>query len=439
MLAKLLEKAGKSLPATYKPFPALLDRNHWDKVSDTVSQKYIKSAEEYLDFDFPILKASRFMEYYRTGNRNNYQELYSHRRLALNVAILAEVFENKGRFIDLIIDMAWLICEQTSWIIPAHNKVAGYQHEARPLPDYDRPIVALMSADVAASLALAYYFFKDKFDEVTPQISQRIKSELQRRILKPYKDHTDYWWMGFMHEGKEQLNNWNPWINSNVLMILLIIEDNIEERYYQLRKLLESLDRYIEDYPNDGGCDEGPGYWGRAGASTFECLDILNSFSNGSINIFMEPKIVNMCKYIYRAHISGPYFVNFADAGPKATASPTLIYRFAKSTGDKIGMAFGATRYRDIVDNTQIGRFGIIRPLHEAQVYDEIVLYKDVYKPVEFEFLPDIEVAFMRCPTESGELYTAVKGGNNLENHNHNDVGNFIVYGSGIPFIIDAG
>ncbi|HPJ20718.1 MAG TPA: heparinase II/III family protein [Clostridia bacterium] len=439
MLVQLLEKAGGSLPATYQPFPPLSDRSHWDKVSSELSTKYIKAAEEYLTFDFPVLKATDFMEYHRTGNRTGYQNLYGHRRHALNIAMLAELFENKGRFIDLMIDMVWLLCEQTTWIIPAHNKVAGYQHQCRPLPDYDRPIVALMSADVAASLALAYYFFKDSFDMVSPQISERIKSELHRRILKPYRDHTDYWWMGFLHEAKEQLNNWNPWINSNVLMVLLLIEDNREERLYQLRKLTESLDRYIDSYPEDGGCDEGPGYWGRAGASCFECLDLLYDFSGGSIDIYGESKIVNMSKYIYRAHIVGPYFVNFADAGPRATASPSLIYRFARFVKDETGMAFGAHLYKTIDDNTTLGRFGIIRPLHEAGTRDEILSYSGEYAPEKASFLPDIEVAFLRTDSSSGELYTAVKGGNNFENHNHNDIGNFIIYGAGKPFIVDVG
>lgn len=36
-------------------------------------------------------------------------------------------------------------------------------------------------------------------------------------------------------------------------------------------------------------------------------------------------------------------------------------------------------------------------------------------------------------------LYVAAKGGHNLESHNHNDVGHYIVYVDGQPVIIDAG
>ena len=36
-------------------------------------------------------------------------------------------------------------------------------------------------------------------------------------------------------------------------------------------------------------------------------------------------------------------------------------------------------------------------------------------------------------------LYLAAQGGHNAESHNHNDVGNFIVYADGQPAIIDVG
>jgi hypothetical protein len=36
-------------------------------------------------------------------------------------------------------------------------------------------------------------------------------------------------------------------------------------------------------------------------------------------------------------------------------------------------------------------------------------------------------------------LYLAAKGGHNSESHNHNDIGNFIVFANGRPMLIDAG
>jgi hypothetical protein len=55
-------------------------------------------------------------------------------------------------------------------------------------------------------------------------------------------------------------------------------------------------------------------------------------------------------------------------------------------------------------------------------------------------WLPGVQVMVARGKEGSAEgLYLAAQGGHNAESHNHNDVGNFIVYADGQPAIIDAG
>jgi hypothetical protein len=65
-------------------------------------------------------------------------------------------------------------------------------------------------------------------------------------------------------------------------------------------------------------------------------------------------------------------------------------------------------------------------------------------KPVE-PYLPDfwlpgLQIMAARShPDSDADLYFAAKGGHNAESHNHNDVGNFIVYADGRPLLIDIG
>ena len=55
-------------------------------------------------------------------------------------------------------------------------------------------------------------------------------------------------------------------------------------------------------------------------------------------------------------------------------------------------------------------------------------------------WLPSIQVMTARRAAGSKEgLYLAAQGGHNAESHNHNDVGNFIVFANGKPAIIDVG
>jgi hypothetical protein len=55
-------------------------------------------------------------------------------------------------------------------------------------------------------------------------------------------------------------------------------------------------------------------------------------------------------------------------------------------------------------------------------------------------WLPGIQVMAARTREGSAQgLYFAAQGGHNGESHNHNDVGNFVVYSNGAPAIIDVG
>ena len=142
------------------------------------------------------------------------------------------------------------------------------------------------------------------------------------------------------------VNNWNPWIHSNLLTCALLLDADPARRARTVYKILTSLDRFLDSYHDDGGCDEGPGYWGRAGASLFECLDLLHSASGGGLNYFDLPLVRQIGAYIYKVHIAGDWYVNFADAPAKVKPDGSLVYRYGKATGDRDLQAFGAYLYQ---------------------------------------------------------------------------------------------
>ena len=53
--------------------------------------------------------------------------------------------------------------------------------------------------------------------------------EAKRRILDPYFVRSDFGWMG-LNGRPHHVNNWNPWINSNVLTANLLLEKDAERR-----------------------------------------------------------------------------------------------------------------------------------------------------------------------------------------------------------------
>jgi heparinase II/III-like protein len=55
-------------------------------------------------------------------------------------------------------------------------------------------------------------------------------------------------------------------------------------------------------------------------------------------------------------------------------------------------------------------------------------------------WLADLQLMAARSiPNSAAGLYVSAWGGHNAQSHNHNDVGNFIVYGDGKPVLIDLG
>jgi hypothetical protein len=298
------------------------------------------------------------------------------------------------------------------------------------------PIVDLFAAETASLLAWTHYELGDLLARPSPLVLERIRLEIDHRVLTPCLTRDDFSWMGF---SGHPVNNWNPWICSNWLTSALLMERDETRRQQAVLKILRCLDNFLNGYADDGGCDEGPSYWGRAGASLFDCLDLLHSATNGTCDGFSFPLVHQIGLYICRAHIYNEWYTNFADAPARVYTNGDLVYRFGERLGDPLMMKHGAfaafLRDQAGIPGDSIGRqspalfnLATLRQAPRSQA-----LLRDVW-------LPGVQVMAARCREGSADgLYLAAQGGNNGESHNHNDVGNFLVYSNGQPAIIDVG
>ncbi len=420
----------------FTPFPLITNRLIWGKIDNQINKPIIEKANELLLTSFQVLPATTWLDYTRTGNRATFQNLVRERRTGLHYLLLAEIFENNNKYIDKIIDIIWMTLEETSWILPAHNAVGGSKNNRDPLPNTENIIIDLMASEVGVTLAICQYFLRDKLDKVSPMINQRINREISTRLLTPYLTRTDYWWMGFMQDSNNaKLNNWNPWINSNILLCTLLVESDKYRKISLLQKITRSLDKYLTEYPNDGCCDEGPSYWDKAGASVIEYLEIINQITNKAINPFTNKKIINMGQYIYQSHIANNYATNYADGRSKVMFPYALIFRFGKLINDSNIMKFASYIKSKHGKKLNIGPYSIYRVIYKLLLDKEMTNYPSDYLPCNEHYFEDTEVLFSR----SNQLFLSAKGGHNFENHNHNDLGTFIIYKSGFPMLIDIG
>lgn len=419
----------------FYPFPAWQDREEWLALPDEVRQELISRGEKYLNYQWPVLPATLFLDFVRTGNRENFQKPRRARREALCNLVLAECAEGEGRFLDDIINGIWIICEESYWGVPAHLSM---QAQGFGLPDVSEPTVDLFASETGSLLAWTNYLLGSNLEKVTPLINKRIQLELEQRILTPCLEREDFWWMGF--RSGVRVNNWNPWVNSNWLTVVLLMEKDESSRVAAVEKILRSLDVFIDSYPPDGGCDEGPGYWNRAGASMFDSLELLYIATNGKINVYDQPIIQEIGRYIYRAHIADRYFINFADASAKVTLEADLTYRYGKRIGDEVLTQFGAYM-ADLQRESGLIFWGSIgRQLPAIFKYTELMAAEKAQPLLCDVWMEGNQVMAARSQAGTVKgLYVAAKGGHNAESHNHNDIGNFIVYMDGQPMIIDIG
>lgn len=391
-----------------------------DSIPTEMRQSYVQYGEQYLDKPWTVLPWTVFAENKISGNRVNYEAACFGKRRQLAAITMAEIMEGKSRFLPGIIDGLGSFCEETWWGIPAHYN--------KRIPLTEQQEVDLFNAETASLIAWTRYMLQPQLDAFSPDLCQRIDREIERRILKPALAR-DYWW-------KKAAMNWNPWICSNWLTCVLICEQDVTRRAEAIAQIEKATQAFIDAYPEDGGCDEGPGYWDRAAASMFEVMRLLD--------LEASPKIRQMAAYAYRTYIGNDYCVNFADAHEnKAVQQVNIVYPFGRFIGDPTMQAFGAYlgRQKGVLTNPaalydKSGNFPTlgrellflrhIRAFIDQQPREPLL--KDVW-------LGDLQIMTAR----RGRHYVAMKGGNNGESHNHNDVGSFIVYKDNEPLFIDPG
>lgn len=407
---------------------------------------------------WPVLLAADYAAYHRTGDRIGYEEPYFARRTRVAASVLAAGLTGEDRWVRDAVDGLWLICEETTWTIPAHATEAHRRGSALVDPA-DRDL-DLFCAETGALLAWADHVLGDHLDDVSPTVRPRLRREVSTRVLDPFRTRRDWRWL------IEEPNNWNPWIHANVLACTLLLEPGpglaglvSQDVSQDVSQVLGGLDLFLDSYPDDGGCDEGATYWGRAGGSLGDALGLLHDASDGRLDGFTHPKIAAIARYLPAVQIGGPWHVNFADGSPLVTDRSIMqpLLRLGRHTDQPQVVRYAqaqarpSTSAQPLIDRLVsiqrvLGR--LFAPSSDA--VPDFLPDRDPSSSPPHDgltppypaatWLPDTEILTAReHPGLADGLFVAVKGGHNAESHNHNDVGTLVVALDGVPRVIDLG
>ncbi len=419
-------------------FPTANDRSIWDNLPNDLKHNIIKNAEEYIGYSWPAPKATDWLAFQRTGDRLAQEDYFFERRWIINALALAECVENKGRFLDDFINGILSVCEESFWGLSAHAGGNKTNYPLAMLASQDDPYVDIFAACTAADLSIAVNLLSDKISETAPQIIDRVKYEMKTRIIESIIKHADYEWMGLQNG---RVNNWNPWICSNVITVMLLYCDDTVAFKNCLSRLFIAGEMYLRNYLPDGGCDEGPMYWGKSAGAFFEFLYQLYLSTDGEMNFFDKEIVKNMGKYISRVNIDGNFYVNFADGHSKTQHSAGTLFFFGKMTNNAELMTMGKNSLSHITSKRTRSSGEFRSTVMLFAELREVINYKEITEYETGSYLPDLEIVTAREKSDKSGLFFSIKGGNNDESgaHNHNDVGHFILYSSGTPLVIDPG
>jgi len=406
------------------PFAPASDRAAWAALRRTIgaerAAEIIQAAETAAATPIPALSATVWLEFLRIGQREGYQTPRTQRHTLLCDLVLAECLEGNGRFLDPILNLVWAICEESSWVLPAHQSVLT--NMAHSVIDLGSAMTSLMLAEVDLLVGPL----------LDPLVGERIRYEVDRRSFTPYLTRHDFWWL-YNTTGR-QVNNWTAVCNAGVVGAALYLEKDPARLAEMVARAARSLDDYLSTFDRDGGSTEGPGYWSYGFGFYTILAQLVEQRTQGQIRFMDEAVVRQAAQFPLRTVLGEGVYVNFSDCDRNV--------HFIAAHLDYL------SRRLDLPDLTRLAR---VQPRAGRRLNELTWALRDLcwrpaaepagdFVPARTDWFPQMMWLLARtAPADPDGLVLAVKGGHNEEMHNQNDVGNFIVHVNGETLIPDIG
>lgn len=423
----------------FAPFPKAGDQYWRKQVPEAMRKDYIRLGDSCVNMPWGAIPDKVFAEFRTNGNRTHYEEMSFGIRRQFVCLVMAEIMQGKGHFLPSICrGLHYFMEKEPWWGIPAHYPKAKPERGIQP--------VDLFNAETSDMLAWTLYMLDKQIGKKEKGLCDSVRKEIERRFLHP----TLYEKQGWKHNA----NNWNTWITANWLQTVLIcgqahkkgengLDDECKAAFEGVKQCLRT---FLKGYPDDGGCEEGVGYWDCAGASFFESLFFMQfapEEARLSLDAAQRKKVEAMGKFITTMYIDSLNFVNFSDAQAHNVPNINILFPYGEYLGNE-PMKQLAAYVGKTFDYLEKPSTLFLRSGNYPKLGRELMLLSMLGKYQATEAVqPHTEDAYLEnsqiMVASNQDWFLAAKGGNNAESHNHNDIGNFIVYYQQKPVIIDLG
>ncbi len=381
--------------------------------------------EDYVQKPLELLLYSEFILFGKTGDRSVYQEKYFDRRTRLNVFAMLYLLEGKLEWRSHLEDTIWAICEEYTWVLPAH---VGLYHPDYPLHIWDQPkpprdTVDLFAAETAFSLAEITNLLGE---ELSPWVVHRVQEEIDQRIFQV-----------FFHDPAPQnwemkTNNWPSVCASSIGSAALYLVRDSERLSGMLWRVFESLKNHLSGFDEQGATAEGVNYWQFGFGYYVYFSELLKERTEGQVDLLLGEKIGRIALFPNACMLSGKKVINFSDASGEVDFILGLLNRLRKRfpllgiPDQEAAPVFNnwVVASRNMLWSADLDSFS----QDDSQVNEPIDHYFSGHQWV------------IAKSKENDQLVAfAAKGGHNEEPHNHNDLGHFILHVQPENVFVDLG
>ena len=434
--ARALEIAPKLGSGVDHLIPPMDDRVAWETYAALDgAKKIVSSAEKLLAEPIAECPEALYKEFFDNGNRDHAQKALGSRQTRLATLALAELVENKGRFLSALNETLLAFCDYPSWVLPAHDPNNASVYDGRHIS------ADLWATHIGGTIGMILAAFGDSLPMET---SERAAAEVNRRVLAPFEKEVreggvaGMWWV-------HGTNNWNPVCQNGTVAAALSLCPEPERRAWFMAAAERFVsDRFFLGFPNDGYCSEGIGYWNYGYGNYAQLAEIMLRVSDGAVNIFDLPKSRAASLFPVSMEIKPGFYASFADCSLSAKPDVKTLGLLSRRIGlglDEIEKRTAAPTVcgTDLLATAVFSFFGESEKFNRAGD-----AFPSPLDSLRSEFA-DAGILICRAAknaegqSDSGQLCAVFKGGNNNELHNHNDVGSYGVICGKTWLVLDPG
>ena len=395
------------------------DRTFWNSLKGKNQfQQVIKDADAIITKGFPQWSDEMYLSFYTKGDAVTGKDMMIKRLGGLMKLTWAACITDDKKYVSALEKNLLGVLNQKSWVYARSD--AKKQNFTGKYYTID-----LSSASYAHNLAQIVYLLGPKLSQDS---KQKILIALDKRIFKPTKDliNGNYPYEKWM----EMRNNWNAVCLSGVVGAALTVIENKQERAIYIDFARKYIHNYLSGFLKDGYCSEGTNYY-NYGYRNFILLreNILRN-SSGKIDLFQSLDVSTTNAFPYKIDILNGVYPTIGDTPDGIRPSAFIISYLNKKCGMPM-LKSSMMGYGSRTDNLTSSILWLEKDID--------ILFnppsQTVYKPEirsEFEYA-GILISRPKSFTQHTGIAALFKGGDNAENHNHNDLGEYnIVVGSDI-------